>query len=449
MKSILLLIASVLTLSATAQPDIKKNIYIADKHCLPDNSALTATTNYVKMTWVNNAGFYAVATGGNKLSANSGSDLMVFKIDDITYDTLWSKAYGGSKSEYPSFINITPLPNGNILLSGTTKSYDMDFVTNPFQGGRALYFMEIDTAGTILKTKLLNSNSGPSGTTLGDVTVDSNGNIYATGSTWNDNMDFAHVALGKDGYIVKLDPGLNVEWIRFWIGYGSDQPAGIGLIQNGNIAVTGITGDTGTVAMLSHLDMGKGDLYVEAYSPAGVTLWNGRYGGTQLDVGRKVVYAPGTNDIYVVGETNSATGDIGYHTANADASDTNRLEEQNLWVLRLDTLGTLLHSKVYGSKRYNNYAQRETRYQDAVPYKGQLLLCGYCDGGGGDIDTNIRFGGGSSLWFGIFNNQANLIAKHTINEDDGVQLYNLFYRDNRLCGAGYSETGGAFIPQYI
>ncbi len=437
------------SLSASGQPDIQKSIHITGKHCWDDfgyTNPIGPTSHFLKMCYVPGAGLYGVTAERNALINNppnySEDDFRIYRIDPTTYDTLWSKAYGGSKDEKVGFYQIEALPNGHILVAGATRSYDLDFVTNPVQGSTGIFFMELDTAGNKVRTRILNSNAGgPSGTTIRDMIVDGHGNIYAIGDTWQNNMDFAHVSNGKDGYVVKLDSNLNTEWTRFWVGYGSDQPAGLGFIHNGNIAVTGVTSDTGTTAMLGHLNQGIGELFIEAYSPQGVTLWKNRWGGKNIDLGRKVVYGPNTNDIYVIGETISATGDIGYHTANVSASDTNALENQNLWILKLDTMGNLIHSKAYGSKTYGIYPQQETYYEDAIWYGESLWVIGQNSGGGGDIDTN-NYQGGANLWFGTYDNKANLTSKHTSKGNGSEALGNLLVKDGGLLALGNSRTGG-------
>ena len=437
MKKLLLLLSCFISLQLSAQPDLQKSIFIAEKHCWYNEFL----AGYYDMTYVPTVDLFAVAFRANRLSANSGPDLVLYRIDANTYDTLWSKAYGGSRVEDNTDVHINALPNGNLLLSGTTFSYDMDFVSNPLQSGLAAFFLEVDTAGSIVRTKLLNGSGGVNSTTLRDVEVDAQGNIYGTGSTNYNTLDFAHTSLSKDGYVVKLDSNLNKEWMRFWVGYDSDEPAGLGIIQGGNIAVTGVTSDTGTTAMLSHLDQGKGDLYIEAYNPQGVTLWKNRLSGKEKEAGRDVVYAPNSNEIYVIGETYSANGDIGYHTAKANTSDTNRLENSNLWIIRLDTLGNMLHSKAYGSRSYGIYNQRATYFEDAIWYQGQLWVVGRTSGGGGDIDTNILFGG-DNVWISTYNNDANLTSKYTMNGVGTEDLTNLFIKNGILYALGTSRTGG-------
>ena len=435
-----------------AQPDIKKNIFIAEKHCKPIYWLNSSTYS---IDYMPNVDLFAASYNSNKLSANSGTDIALYRIDANTYDTVWCKYYGGSLDDQATDIHLKSLPNGHILIAGTTQSYDMDFISNPYQGGRAVYFMELDTLGNLLRIKMLNSNSGPIRTTIRDVAVDNLGNIYATGSTWNDNMDFAHVANGKDAWILKLDSTLSREWMRFWVGYGSDQAFGLGLIHNGNIAVTGGTGDTGTVEMLSQFDKGKGDLFIEAYNPQGITLWKGRFGGTELEYGREVCFNPLNNDIYVLGPTKSATGDIGYHTANASSMDTNSLENENVWVLKLDTMGSLIQSKAYGYKRSPNHPDissyyRDTKYRDAIIHNGNLWVCALQDGlGGGDTDS-CDIDKGSNLWFGCFDDKANLVAKYTINEYDGEELErgNMMVMNNTLYAFGRSLTGGAVTNSF-
>jgi|GEM_PF-4847862 len=433
MKKLLLLLSCLISLQLSAQPDLQKSIFIAEKHCWYNEFL----AGYYDMTYVPTVDLFAVAFRANRLSANSGPDLVLYRIDANTYDTLWSKAYGGSEDEETTDVHINALPNGNLLLSGTTESYDMDFISNPLQSGRAVFFLEVDTAGSIVRTKLLNGTGGVSSTTLRDVEVDAQGNIYGTGSTNYNTLDFAHTSLSKDGYVVKLDSNLNKEWMRFWVGYDSDQALGLGLIQNGNIAVTGITGDTGTTAMLSHLDQGKGDLYTEAYSPQGVTLWKKRLGGKEIEAGRDVVYAPNSNEIYVIGETYSANGDIGYHTAKANSSDTNRLENSNLWIVKLDTMGNRIHSKAYGSRSYGIYPQYETHYEDAIWFNGDLWIALRTNLGGGDFDT-VFVNGSNKLLIGTFDDNANLTSKISFNQTSVKHIHSFFTSNQKLFTMGSS-----------
>ncbi len=431
------------SLQVQAQPDLQKSIFIAEKHCWDFNY-----TDYDDMTYVPNVDLFAVCFRFKKLydlgpNNHSGVDIVMYRIDATTYDTLWSKAYGGSRNEDNTDLHINTLPNGNLLISGTTESYDMDFASNPLQFGLAVFFLEVDTAGAVVRTKLLNGTGGAIGNTLRDVVVDAQGNIYGTGSTWHSTLDFAHVENGKDAYVVKLDTNLNKEWMRFWVGYdgyGTDQALGLGLIHGGNVAVTGTTSDTGTTAMLSNLDQGKGDLFIEAYSPQGVSLWKNRLGGKESESGRQVVYGPNTNDIYVIGETYSATGDIGYHTAKVDQTFNYpyRLENSNLWILKLDTMGNMIHSKAYGSRSYANYPQYETHYEDAIWYNGELWIAMRSDLGGGDFDP-IYVNGANKILIGTMDNKANLTSKVNFNETSVKNIHSFFSMEQKLYAMGLSK----------
>jgi len=135
MKKLLLLLSCLISLQLTAQPDLQKSIFIAEKHCWNYRN-----TAYQDMAYVPKVDLFAITFRSNRLSSNSGRDIVLNRINANTYDTLWSKAYGGSEDEETTDVHINALPNGNLLLSGTTESYDMDFISNPLQSGRAVFF---------------------------------------------------------------------------------------------------------------------------------------------------------------------------------------------------------------------------------------------------------------------------------------------------------------------
>jgi len=129
-------------------------------------------------------------------------------------------------------------------------------------------------------------------------------------------------------------------------------------------------------------------------------LWTNDYGGSSRDFGVKIVCIH-PNLYYVAGHTKSSNGDV--QSGNKGAYD--------LWVFAIDSTGTLLWEKTYGTPSYDFFADLV-----AMP-DGSFYLGGNVSASGGDVDTVF---GGTDVWLSRCDASGNIVWQKTY----GAEGYN-------------------------
>jgi hypothetical protein len=142
------------------------------------------------------------------------------------------------------------------------------------------------------------------------------------------------------------------------------------------------------------------DIFVSKFDTAGTLLWTNDYGGSSRDFGVKIVCVH-PNLYYVAGHTKSSNGDV--QSGNKGAYD--------LWVFAIDSTGTLLWEKTYGSPSYDFLADLV-----AMP-DGSFYLGGNVSASGGDVDTIF---GGTDVWLSRCDASGNIVWQKTY----GAEGYN-------------------------
>jgi inorganic pyrophosphatase len=145
------------------------------------------------------------------------------------------------------------------------------------------------------------------------VAVDGSGNVYVTGYFLGTaDFDPDPVATypltsagGHDGFVVKLDPAGDFEWVAQLGGTGSDLGFGVAVDGSGNVYVTGYFWETADfdpdpVATFELTSAGDGDGFVVKLDAAGDFEWAARMGGTSDDIGYGVA-VDGSGNVHVTG----------------------------------------------------------------------------------------------------------------------------------------------------
>lgn len=160
------------------------------------------------------------------------------------------------------------------------------------------------------------------------ITLDKNGNIYVTGksdSTWGNPLN--PFCGGSDAFLAKLNAGNGtLQWNTFLGGGSNDRGTGIAFDENGNIYVSGIS----TSTWGSPLDPyhGGGDAFVAELSANGALQQNTFLGGSGDDTGRisAIDYAEpcialdNAGNIYISGNSDSTWGSpLSPHNGGLDA----------------------------------------------------------------------------------------------------------------------------------
>ena len=131
-----------------------------------------------------------------------------------------------------------------------------------------------------------------------DVTVDSSGNVYVTGST--EGAFTGANAGGYDIFLTKYNSSGTQHWIRQIGTSSSDSASGVAVDSSGNVYVTGRT-----YGALTGANAGSGDIFLTKYNSSGDQQWIKQIGTSGDDKGLGVD-VDSADGVYVTGYTSGA-----------------------------------------------------------------------------------------------------------------------------------------------
>ncbi|TFF90851.1 MAG: hypothetical protein EU548_00930 [Promethearchaeota archaeon] len=215
------------------------------------------------------------ATGSTSSYGTGSRDLALVKFYS-SGTKAWNVTWGGAEWEEGHGIVLDS--TGNIYVTGETESYG--------SGVDDLVVIKFYPNGT----KAWNVTWGDSSHDYGyDIALDSEGNIYVTGSTYSYGVGHSDIV------VVKFYPNGTMRWNVTWGGSSYDEGYGIALDSAGNIYATGNTSSYGA---------GHGDIAVVKFYPNGTKAWNVTWGGSNDDLGYAIT-ADSAGNIYATGASSS------------------------------------------------------------------------------------------------------------------------------------------------
>ena len=212
----------------------------------------------------------------------------------------------------------------NVYVTGLTYSPDLaspDALQPSLAGNADIYVTKLASDGRVIFTTYLGGTGaelgGPfSGDGWNDVEVDSEGNVYLTGTTRSRDFPVTPNALQPtfgggpdDAFVAKLSPdGKRLTYSTYLGGSDEDQARAIALDQSGAAYLTGRTQSPDFPSRNSFQPKYGGgiDAFVTKLSPDGsVLLFSSFLGGTGIEVGRDIA-VDSSGNAYVAGRTVSA-----------------------------------------------------------------------------------------------------------------------------------------------
>jgi len=130
--------------------------------------------------------------GAEKPNENAPYDLLIIKIDPQG-TKIWQRLYGGAESD--NAWDIAAMPDGNFVISGTTKSYGA--------GDKDVWVLKINSDGDTLWTRTFGASGDDEGRSCA---VDANGGIYVSAKS--------HLAFAPDMYMIKVNSDGSTGWLK-------------------------------------------------------------------------------------------------------------------------------------------------------------------------------------------------------------------------------------------
>ncbi|HEY1054972.1 MAG TPA: SBBP repeat-containing protein, partial [Emticicia sp.] len=228
-------------------------------------------------------GFQGTATFGTGSVTSAGSlDIFVTK-----YNTngvfQWVQSAGSTGDDVGGSIALDG--SGNIYLTGyyTNTATFGTFSVSSQSFSADVFVAKCNTNGAFQWVKSAGGAGSDSGAGIG---VDATGNIYVTGSyaaiatfggtqvTSNGNLDI---------FLAKYDNSGAFQWVKSAGGTSYDSGADLAVDSEGNIYITGSYWETISFGTNSITSQGSRDIFIAGYDGNGNAIWAKSAGGTQLE----------------------------------------------------------------------------------------------------------------------------------------------------------------------
>ena len=208
---------------------------------------------------------------------------------------LWTKQLGNSGNQHGK--DVATDSSGNIYVTGYTAG-ELD--GNTSSGVSDIFLVKYDSSGTKKWTKQLGTSSIDEGTS---VTIDSSGNIYVTGLTYNYLDGNTGSGGAGDIFLVKYDSSGTKHWTKQLGTSNKDHGKALTTDSSGNIYVTGYTsGLENYIGLDGNTSLGSKDIFLVKYDSSGTKKWTKQFGTSSSDEGTGVT-TDSSGNIYVTGKT--------------------------------------------------------------------------------------------------------------------------------------------------
>jgi len=294
----------------------------------------------------------------------------------------WTKTYGGPGDEVDCSIEQTA--DGGYIIASRSNSFSAI--------SSDIYLVKTDGSGNLVWSKTYGGADWEEGHSI----------IITTDGYLHVGYTKSFGAGEEDIYVMKNDLNGNIMWAKTYGGAGFDLGHKIKLDADGNILIAGGSN--------SFSEAHDWDYYLLKLDLNGNTLWGKTFGGWKNDIGWDVV-----------------TYSNGYFLAGL--SESNSAGENDLCIIKVDTQGNLIWSKLYGG------VSNDGAYSISKTNDGALFVVGETESfGNGEedicamkIDTN-----GNIMWAKTYGGEG----------EDGSQ-YGQPTADGGFIISGYTESFGA------
>ena len=302
------------------------------------------------------------STDGDVHGNHGETDVWLVKLD-AQGDTLWTRCYGGSASDWSN--RIITLEDSGYLVCGGVRSNDGDVHGN--HGQPDIWVLRLNSNGDTLWTKCY----GGTAYDRAEILIRTNDNCYImAGCSSSDDGD-VHGNQGLiDYYIIKINDTGDTLWTRCYGGSDNECIYDIKQTADNGFIVTGYTkSDDGDV----HGQHGDYDAWVMKLNETGELEWEKCLGGTSSEYTTKTLETSDGGYIFA-GYTQSSDGDVHGNHGESDS-----------WLIKVDSQGDTLWTKCYGGTYYDEI-------QDILATDSGFVFAGYSDSEDGDV-LSERFEG--------------------------------------------------------
>jgi hypothetical protein len=220
-------------------------------------------------------------------NTNAGQDDAFLAKYDSTGTRLWTRQLGSTS--YDGARGLAIDSNNNVYITGDTES-SLDG-TNA--GWEDAFLAKYDSTGTIVWTRQLGSTSEDIAYSLA---IDSNNNVYITGHT-EGSLDGTNAG-SDDAFLAKYDSTGTRLWTRQLGVTSNDRARGVAIDSNNNVYITGSTRGS----LDGNTSAGSTDAFLAKYDSTGTIVWTRQLGSISFDLANSVAI-DSNNNVYITGYT--------------------------------------------------------------------------------------------------------------------------------------------------
>ena len=206
-----------------------------------------------------------IITGSTSSYGAGSADVWLIKTD-ASGDTIWTKIFGGSDSNYGYSVQQTS--DGGYIITGVTYSYDA--------GRGDVWLIKTDAIGDTIWTKTFGGSDSDYGNSVQQT---SDGGYIITGYTYYYGAGSGDVWLSTDVWLIKTDASGDTIWTKTFGGSGTDKGNSVQQTSDGGYIITGST--------YSYSARDK-DIWLIKTDAIGDTIWTKTFGGSERDFGNSV-----------------------------------------------------------------------------------------------------------------------------------------------------------------
>jgi hypothetical protein len=316
-------------------------------------------------------------------SFGAGSEDAYLIKTDASGDTVWTKTYGGTGSEFGNSVQQTS--DGGYIVAGEATSFGA--------GSGDAYLIKTGASGDTVWTRTYGGTGWDDGNSVQQT---SDGGYIIVGDT--DSFG----AGSKDAYLIKTDANGDTLWTGTYGGTEDDTGWSVQQTSDGGYIIGGMTDSFGA---------GSYDIYLIKTDAGGDTVWTRTYGGTGVELGGSVQQT--SDGGYIIGGMTDSFGAGSY----------------DAYLIKTDASGDTVWTRAYGGTG----AEGGGSVQQTPD--GGYVFAGYTSsfGAGGDDVYLIRTdANGDPVWtrtYGGTGEDAGVLIKQTSN--------------GRYIIAGYTDSFGA------
>lgn len=308
-------------------------------------------------------------------SPDGMADAWIIHTDSLG-NIIWERCYGGSDGDTPH--KIIPLSNNDIYLINSSGSTDGDVKSFNYGYGD-FWIVKIDNTGSIIWEKCYGS---PNTDEVRDAILTPDGGLVVLGRVTTEGGNVSQYYGMRDVWIFKIDSLGQLQWEKTIGNQGNDNALKIGLTSDTTYFVVAGLNESGGMAECEHMGPWDGlDIWLLEMDLNGNILRQLCYGGSGNDLGRNIIKVDGG---YVfISDTDSNDGDVsGLHGA------------YDIWVVRIDTAGSIIWQKCLGGTSYE-WADHIFENDD-----GGFTIIGHTQSHNGDVSNNHSLQGANryDIW---------------------------------------------------